>query len=634
MSNLVQAAEELEYVPKEELVRMMQQGDMKYPPYLVLSEIQRRTQLENMVMQPKPNTTVAQEVVSEFAQPQGLAGMPQGMSADISLPPSSQTVYEDRGIPASGMAAGGYLGGGKIEYTGPTVYDEEGNELDGLAALMESGGLKRLFRGITMNEGGITGYADKGLTETTGSKIKRFLTAPIRAISDLGRLQYEASEDAKNRLKEKISTNADRRNDLITKSLPVIKGEKTLQEFRKEMEELFNSDFIKDDKNYRNQIKNYYFQFEKEFLPRFKKEIKETGQMPKDVIGHYDKYENFRNSNRYLNPFDTGYERPDLSLTEQMQKKQEGGLLGFNTGANTDLAFMFRNVFAPTTGYLTLEEQQNFSRIAGNPNLARTFTSLYNTEFSPVKGKRGTVQNSQILRRNLLNTLVNNPEGLETKIKEYNESGLASIDFDALGMPQAPVGGDGSDGSIFVAPPIKDKTPKTTEKQENITDIVKGLMGKFGLSSTALTPPSEEQRNREKQALILSTLAKNIGSATNLSGIGEGFADATALAIGKSASDRKEDAEFLKAKRADVVSEIQIISSLQDIGARIRSNDIKERQLGQQNAQLLFDLLQDPTINLDPKKKEQYLKQLESYFSLPGATTSPSTGVGGVNFTK
>ena len=634
MSNLVQAAEELEYVPKEELVRMMQQGDMKYPPYLVLSEIQRRTQLENMVMQPKPNTTVAQEVVSEFAQPQGLAGMPQGMSADISLPPSSQTVYEDRGIPASGMAAGGYLGGGKIEYTGPTVYDEEGNELDGLAALMESGGLKRLFRGITMNEGGITGYADKGLTETTGSKIKRFLTAPIRAISDLGRLLYEASEDAKNRLKEKISTNADRRNDLITKSLPVIKGEKTLQEFRKEMEELFNSDFIKDDKNYRNQIKNYYFQFEKEFLPRFKKEIKETGQMPKDVIGHYDKYENFRNSNRYLNPFDTGYERPDLSLTEQMQKKQEGGLLGFNTGANTDLAFMFRNVFAPTTGYLTLEEQQNFSRIAGNPNLARTFTSLYNTEFSPVKGKRGTVQNSQILRRNLLNTLVNNPEGLETKIKEYNESGLASIDFDALGMPQAPVGGDGSDGSIFVAPPIKDKTPTTTEKQENITDIVKGQMGKFGLSSTALTPPSEEQRNREKQALILSTLAKNIGSATNLSGIGEGFADATALAIGKSASDRKEDAEFLKAKRADVVSEIQIISSLQDIGARIRSNDIKERQLGQQNAQLLFDLLQDPTINLDPKKKEQYLKQLESYFSLPGATTSPRTGVGGVNFTK
>ena len=75
-------------------------------------------------------------------------------------------------------------------------------------------------------------------------------------------------------LKENASIAADR--ILITKSLPVIKGEKTLQE-RKQMEELFNNDFIKDDRNYRNQIKNYYFQFEKEFLPRFHKEIAETG---------------------------------------------------------------------------------------------------------------------------------------------------------------------------------------------------------------------------------------------------------------------------------------------------------------------------------------------------------------------
>ena len=65
---------------------------------------------------------------------------------------------------------------------------------------------------------------------------------------------------------------------------------------------------------------------------------------------------------------------------------------------------------------------------------------------------------------------------------------------------------------------IKDDPPKTTEEKQNITDIVKGQMGKFDLSSTALTPPSEEQRNREKQALILSTPAKNIGSATDLSG--------------------------------------------------------------------------------------------------------------------
>ena len=213
---------------------------------------------------------------------------------------------------------------------------------------------------------------------------------------------------------------------------------------------------------------------------------------------------------------------------------------------------------------------------------------------------------------------------------------MASIDFDALGMPQAPVSADGSDSSIFKPPVIKENTPETTEQteQQNITDIVKGQMGKFGLPSTALTPPSEEQRNREKQALILSTLAKNIGSATNLSGIGEGFADATALAIGKSAADRKEDAEFLKSKRADVVSEIQIISSLQDIGARIRSNDIKERQIAQENAKLLLELLQDPTIGIDPEKTKLYLGQLESYLQSGNAMVSPSTGVGGVNFTK
>ena len=201
--------------------------------------------------------------------------------------------------------------------------------------------------------------------------------------------------------------------------------------------------------------------------------------------------------------------------------------------------------------------------------------------------------------------------------------------------PQEPVSGDGTDSNIFKAPTIKEnQTPEKTETNQNITDIVKGQMGKFGLSSTALTPPSEEQRNREKQALILSTLAKNIGSATNLSGIGEGLADATALAIGKSAADRKEDAEFLKSKRADVVSEIQIISSLQDIGARIRSNDIKERQIAQENAKLLLELLQDPTISVDPEKTKLYLAQLESYLQSGNTTVSPSTGVGGVSFTK
>jgi len=597
MSNLVQAAEELEYVPKEELVRMMEQGDMKYPPYLVLSEIQRRTQLENMVMQPKPNTTVAQEVVSEFARPQGLAGMPQGMSADISLPPSSQTVYEDRGIPASGMAAGGYLGGGKMEYTGPTVYDEEGNELDGLAALRESGGLKRLLKAFAMNEGGVTGYADKGIT---------------------------AMSNAEERARQEVQ-------EALLKQGRYRQNEREYQEGKRIFPPLTPKDYIVSDAEYRRLKDSDAVMGEDKFR---RGEYRPLLMLARLIEGEGQ-------GRRFMpqSEYDASVARMKQSMNEKRQRQMgmnEGGLLGFNTGTSTDLAFMYRDIFAPNTGYLTLDEQQGFSRIAGNPNLARTFTNLYNTEYSRKPGNRNTAQSSQTVKRNLLRTFVNNPEGLEAKIKEYNESGLASIDFDALGMPtpQAPVSGDGSNSNVFNAPPIKEDPPKTTEEKQNITDIVKGQMGKFGLSSTALTPPSEEQRNREKQALILSTLAKNIGSATNLSGIGEGLADATALAIGKSAADRKEDAEFLKSKRADVVSEIQIISSLQDIGARIRSNDIKERQIAQENAKLLLELLQDPTISLDPEKTKLYLGQLESYLSSGNSAVSPSTGVGGVSFTK
>ena len=597
MSNLVQAAEELEYVPKEELVRMMEQGDMKYPPYLVLSEIQRRTQLENMVMQPKPNTTVAQEVVSEFAQPQGLAGMPQGMSADISLPPSSQTVYEDRGIPASGLAAGGYLGGGKMEYTGPTVYDEEGNELYGLEALRQSGGFKRLLKAIAMKEGGITGYADKGIT---------------------------AMSNAEERARQEVQ-------EALLKQGRYRQNEREYQEGKRIFPPLTPKDYIVSDAEYRRLKESDAVMGEDKFR---RGEYRPLLMLARLIEGEGQ-------GRRFMpqSEYDASVARMKQSMNEKRQRQMgmnKGGLLGFNTGANTDLAFMYRDVFAPATGYLTLAEQQGFQRIAGNPNLARTFTNLYNTEYSPRLGNRNTAQNSQTVKRNLLRTFVNNPEDLKAKVEEYNESGLASIDFDALGMPQAPVSADGSDSSIFKPPVIKENASETTEQteQQNITDIVKGQMGKFGLPSTALTPPSEEQRNREKQALILSTLAKNIGSATNLSGIGEGFADATALAIGKSAADRKEDAEFLKSKRADVVSEIQIISSLQDIGARMRSNDIKERQIAQENAKLLLELLQDPTIGIDPEKTKLYLGQLESYLQSGNAMVSPSTGVGGVNFTK
>jgi hypothetical protein len=121
MANLVQVAEELEYVPKDQLIQMSQNPDSRYPQYLVLSEIQRRTQMEKMynaqeAAMNQPQMTVADEVVSEYAQPQqGLAGMNAGGSGntDVFSPPAMPA------SPMQQMASGGRTG---YQNTGRTAY--------------------------------------------------------------------------------------------------------------------------------------------------------------------------------------------------------------------------------------------------------------------------------------------------------------------------------------------------------------------------------------------------------------------------------------------------------------------------------------------------------------------------------
>ena len=107
MANLVEVAEELEYVPKDQLVQMAQDPNSRFPSYMVLSEIQRRTQMERMYnaqRAERPTSTVAEELVGEFAQPQGLAGMsadglgPQPNDFSLSAAPASSPMQ---------MAAGG-----------------------------------------------------------------------------------------------------------------------------------------------------------------------------------------------------------------------------------------------------------------------------------------------------------------------------------------------------------------------------------------------------------------------------------------------------------------------------------------------------------------------------------------------
>jgi hypothetical protein len=114
MANLVQLSNELEYVPKDQLAQMSQDPNSRFPSYLVLSEIQRRTANEKAyaAAQPQPTTTVAEEVVGEFMQPKGLqAGMPSESA------PTDVFSSEPMGMPASApmqqpmpMASGGLTG--------------------------------------------------------------------------------------------------------------------------------------------------------------------------------------------------------------------------------------------------------------------------------------------------------------------------------------------------------------------------------------------------------------------------------------------------------------------------------------------------------------------------------------------
>lgn len=120
MANLIKLSNDLEYVPKDQLIQMSQNPDNNYPSYLVLAEIQRRTQNEKAyaAQQPQPETTVAEEVVQEYASsPSGLGAMAQTPSANPSTlgaegnmaPPSPMQMMASGGLT-------GYDGGGKTKF--------------------------------------------------------------------------------------------------------------------------------------------------------------------------------------------------------------------------------------------------------------------------------------------------------------------------------------------------------------------------------------------------------------------------------------------------------------------------------------------------------------------------------------
>lgn len=112
MANLVELSNQLEDFPEQQLVQMSQDPNSMYPSYLVLSEIQRRNQMRKMyeAQQPKPQTTVAEEVISEFTGQQGLQGaMAQSPGPQDAFPPSDMGNMAPPS-PMQAMASGGRTG--------------------------------------------------------------------------------------------------------------------------------------------------------------------------------------------------------------------------------------------------------------------------------------------------------------------------------------------------------------------------------------------------------------------------------------------------------------------------------------------------------------------------------------------
>ena len=169
MANLIQQANDLEYVPKDQLIQMSQNPDNNYPSYLVLAEIQRRTQNEKAyaAQQPQPETTVSEELVQEFAGQQGLQGaMAQSPGPQNAFPPSDMSNMAPPS-PQMGMPSQQMMGGGLTEYA----------------------------------EGGITGYQTGGGLGLGSDSLSQTFINPMQTDND----DVEVDEDQKNLIKERYT---------------------------------------------------------------------------------------------------------------------------------------------------------------------------------------------------------------------------------------------------------------------------------------------------------------------------------------------------------------------------------------------------------------------------------------------
>ena len=196
MANLVELSNQLEYVPQEQLVQMSQDPNSMYPSFLVLSEIQRRTQMKKMyeAQQPKPQTTVAEEVVQEFAGQQGLQGA-------MAQSPGPQNAFQpgDMGnmappSPMQAMASGGktdYVTGGLVDNFLSGDYGILGMLNNNPELMFGAAGLaaKNNFRGSLLGE------LYNQYKERKDNKETEEVEETVEAMASGGRTGYQAGGD-------------------------------------------------------------------------------------------------------------------------------------------------------------------------------------------------------------------------------------------------------------------------------------------------------------------------------------------------------------------------------------------------------------------------------------------------------
>jgi len=111
MANLVELSKMAEDMPDEQLIQATQ-GQGNFPPFVAITEIKRRTDLRKAyeAQQPKPQASVAEEVVAEFANsPSGLGAMAQSSDLQQAFPSGDMSNMAPPS-PMQMMASGGRTG--------------------------------------------------------------------------------------------------------------------------------------------------------------------------------------------------------------------------------------------------------------------------------------------------------------------------------------------------------------------------------------------------------------------------------------------------------------------------------------------------------------------------------------------